>query len=502
MPYLIGIDLGTSSLKAMIVDEAGKTMAVASRDYTIESPAAGCAEQNPQIWWDACVYACKKAIAQSGVEASNIKGVGFSGQMHGMVSLDENYEVVRPAILHCDARSSEQVRRIRETLGEDRIPALTGNPIYTGFLLPSLLWVRDNEPENYRRIRHVCLPKDYIRYRLCGVLASDYSDASATLAFDLESNGWSRRILDAFSLPADIFPACLDSFAPVGKVIAAKETGLCAGTVVVAGGGDQVMQGVGNGAIGFDTATVNIGSSGQVSFQSAKPLVHPALCTNTFVGYEKGRWIVMGAIMQAGLALKWVKNLLGSQSYAELDTMAARARPGSGGVLFLPYLNGERTPHINPALSGAFFGCNMQTGKAEMIRAVMEGVAFALMQCMEVCGDVGLCASEVIASGGGAKSALWLQIQSDIYGLPLKVAESAEQACLGAAIVAGVGCGVYRDVAQGCAAAVRYQDRVIQPNGKNHEIYMAYYQLFKDGYQAAGDVLTRATRLGRAVQND
>ncbi|MDO5111530.1 MAG: xylulokinase [Clostridia bacterium] len=499
MPYLMGIDLGTSSLKTMIVDEAGKAMAIASRDYMIESPVAGFAEQTPQVWWDACVATCRQAIAQSGVDVSLIKGVGFSGQMHGMVPLDENYEVVRPAILHCDARSCEQVQMICETLGAQRIRELTGNPIYTGFLLTSLLWVRDNEPENYRRIRHVCLPKDYIKYKLCGLLSSDYSDASATLAFDLENNCWSKQLLDIFSLPADIFPACFDAFAPVGCVTeaAALETGLCEGTTVVAGGADQVMQGLGNGAIGFDTATVNIGSSGQVSFQSAMPLVNPALCTNTFAGYQKGRWIVMGAIMHAGLALKWFKNLLDIKSYAQLDALAASVRPGSGGVLFLPYLNGERTPHINPALSASFFGCTMQTGKAEMARAVMEGVAFALMQCMEVCGDIGLSASEVIASGGGARSELWLQIQSDIYGLPLKVAESAEQACLGAAIVAGVGCGVYEDVAQGCAAAVRYQDKVILPDMKNHAIYMEYYRLFKDSYQAGRDIFTRATRLGR-----
>lgn len=499
MPYLIGIDLGTSSLKAMVIDETGRTMSIAARDYAIESPSAGFAEQAPQVWWRACVETCRQAITESGVDAAKIKGVGFSGQMHGMVTLDENYEVVRPAILHCDARSGEQVRAIRETLGESRIRELVKNPIYTGFLLASLLWVRDNEPDNYRRVRHVCLPKDYIKYKLCGTLCSDYSDASATLAFDLDNNCWSREILDAFSLPTDIFPPCFDTFAPVGAVSAsaALATGLREGTTVVAGGGDQVMQGVGNGAIGFETATVNIGSSGQVSFQSAKPLVNPALCVNTFAGYQKGRWIVMGAIMHAGLALKWFKNLLDIKDYEQLDALAAGARPGSGGLLFLPYLNGERTPHADPELSACFIGCNMQTGKAQMIRAVMEGVAFALMQSMEVCESVGLCASEVIASGGGARSELWLQIQSDVYGLPLKVAQSAEQACLGAAIAAGVGCGMYRDVEAACKAAVRYRDRQILPDMRNHAIYMEYYRLFKDSYKAGSDILTRATRLGR-----
>ena len=504
MAYLMGIDLGTSSLKTIIVDERGQVQALAARSYSFDKPISGWAEQDPEVWWAACAATIRETLTKSGLSGRDISGVGFSGQMHGLVPLDAAGKPVRPAILHCDARSAQQVREMNRLLGAERVRALTLNPIYTGFLLTSLLWVRENEPEKYSRIKQVCLPKDYIRYRLCGSVACDLSDASATMAFDIRAGRWSDELLQTFGVDRALFPQCFDTCSVVGRITpeAAQATGLGAGVPVVAGGGDQVMQGLGNGVTGTDIVTANIGSSGQVCYQSDTPVLNPALSTNTFCGYRRGRWIVMGAIMHAGLSLKWFDSVLGGVDYAELDAEAAKVRPGSGGVVFLPYLNGERTPHINPDLSGMFLGCNIRTGRGEMARSVMEGVSYALMQCMEICQSLGLHADSVVASGGGAKSPLWLRIQSDVYGLPLRVADTEEQACLGAAIAAGAGTGVYASVEEGCRAAVKYKDIVVEPNAANHEIYEEYYGLFKDAYLANRTLLERATLLGRQAEKE
>ncbi|MEG1650249.1 MAG: xylulokinase [Oscillospiraceae bacterium] len=501
MAYLMGIDIGTSSLKTIIIDECGNVKSISARSYQYDSPHAGYAEQDPEVWWRACVETVREALAESGIKGEDIKGVGFSGQMHGAVLLDKDLRVIRPAILHCDARSGEQVRNMNKILGYDRICNLVLNPIYTGFLLTSLIWVRDNEPHNYDRVYKVCLPKDYIKLKFTGMVTSDFSDASATMAFDIKNNCWSEEILNIFKISPEIFPECFDTDAVVGYVSAqaAGETGLSISTAVVAGGGDQVMQSIGNGVTDMRTATANIGSSGQVCYQSNQPITNRQLSTNTFCGFKRGRWIVMGAIMHAGLSLKWFNGLFEKTDYMMLDAQAAKVPPGSGGLIFLPYLNGERTPHINPNLSAMFIGCNISTGRAEMARSVMEGVSFAMMQCMEVCEQLGLNADSVVASGGGAHSPLWLQIQSDVYGLPLRVADTDEQASLGAAIAAGAGTGIFNSIEDGCKRVVRYKKAIVEPNMDNHSIYRNYYSLFKDAYKANKAILERVTIMGRSV---
>ena len=499
MSYLMGIDLGTSSLKTLIMDAAGHVKAISARSYQFASPHNGYAEQNPGQWWQACCETTAEALRISGIPPHAVRGISFSGQMHGVVMLDSSYRPVRPAILHCDARSSRQVEEIKDQLGMEKIREWFMNPVYTGFLLPSLLWVREEEPGNYEKIRYVMLPKDYIRFRMTGVIASDYSDASATLAFDIKKGCWSENILNSLDVPVDYFPECFGTADTAGTVTeqAAGETGLCAGTRVVAGGSDQVMQAIGNGSIGPGFATVNVGSSGQVCFQSAHPVSNPDLNTNTFCGYSKDRWITMGAIMSAGLSLKWINGVLRQTDYRQVNEEASAVLPGSGGLLFLPYLTGERTPHINPNLTGLFLGLHLNTGRAEMTRAVMEGVAFALRDCMEVCRGLGLQADHIIASGGGARSIPWLQIQSDIYGLPLKVADTEEQACLGAAIAAGTGTGIYQSIEDGCRQAVRYRDLTVTPSESNHRIYEEYYRLFKEAYRESRNIIEQVTLLGR-----
>ncbi len=496
MALLAGVDLGTSSLKVIVMDETGLVRASFSRDYQYDAPVNGYGEQDIGVWWQACVECFRKAVDKVG--AHNIAGIGFSGQMHGAVFLDEQLRQVRPSILHLDTRSGKQLEQMRRVLKPEVFQSVLMNPPYSGFLVPSLLWVKENEPGHYQKIRHVVLPKDYLRYRLCGELSCDYSDASATLAFDVRRMEWADEVLGTLEIPRAFFPACTATDQVVGAVTAeaAAETGLLQGTPMVAGGGDQVMQSIGNGAILAGQATVNIGTSAQVSFQSDHAMENPAMNTNTFCGYGKGHWYTMGATMSGGLSMQWARSLLGG-SYHELDREAEGVLAGSGGLLFLPYLTGERTPHLNPDISGMFWGLTINTGRAQMARAVMEGVAFSLRECMELCQSLGLSTDAYIASGGGAQSAAWLQIQADVYGVPLKVANVAEHAGVGAAIAAGSGVGVYRDIADGCRRVVRYQDAQYVPDPEKHRVYDRYFRLYRQAYQDGKETLRALTLLGR-----
>ena len=497
MAYLMGIDIGTSSLKTLVTDESGHVMAQASEAYQFDSPHGGYAQQDPAVWWKACVRTIRKCLLE--VKADEVKALSFSGQMHGAVLLDPDAQVIRPAILHNDARSSEQVRMLKEVFGTDGVRRLMMNAVYTGFLLPSLLWVRENERELYERVDKVCLPKDYLKLRLTGDLSSDISDASATLAYDVRNNCWSREILDALKVPVSFFPKLYQTADAVGHVSrkAAEETGLSQDTIVVAGGGDQVMQGIGNGVVTPGVASSNIGTAGQLSYRSSTPILNPDLTTNTFSSYRTDQWLIMGAIMNAGVTLKWFNSLFGEAKFDTIEKMVSSVRPGSRGVVFLPYLNGERTPHLNPDLSGVLFGVNLNTGRAELTRAVMEGVVYALNECRLLCESMGLKADEIIASGGGARSRTWLQIQADVFNTPMKVADNSEQAGLGAAIAAGAGAGIYQSVEEGCERSVRYKDLVVEPDPENHRIYEEYYQIYKDTFQSSRDQLEKITVLGR-----
>lgn len=496
MGYLAGVDLGTSSLKVIVMDEEGGICAEASKRYQYDSPVNGYGEQNAEVWWQACCACFQKIIPQIG--AHRIAGIGFSGQMHGAVFLDANMQQVRPAILHLDARSGKQLAQMAALLTPQTIQGVLMNPLYSGFLVPSLLWVKDNEPEAYSRIQHVLLPKDYLRYRLCGEILSDYSDASGTLAFDIRQMTWADEVLRTLALPRSLFPDCVATDALAGHVTAqaARDTGLLEGTPLVAGGGDQVMQSIGNGVILPGQSTVNIGTSGQVSFQADHAIENPALNTNTFCGYGKGLWYTMGATMSAGLSMSWVGKALGG-SFAQLDLDAQKAPAGSGGLLFMPYLSGERTPHFNPDISGMVWGLSVNTDRARLARAVMEGVAYSLRECMELCQSLGLTSKVHVASGGGAQSPLWLQIQADVYGVPLKVADVKQHACVGAAIAAGAGIGMYRSIEDGCRRVVHYQERLYHPNAENHARYNQYYRLYKQAYQDGKQVLQELTVLGR-----
>lgn len=483
-------------MKAIALDENGNIAALAQRSYEYDAPAPGYAEQDSAVWRDA-MYDCLAQLWQSGLSPADIACVGFSGQMHGLVALDKNGDVVRPAILHNDARSAEQVAFLNDTLPRDVIENTLMNPAYTGFLLVSLLWVREHEPKNYDRIAMVMLPKDYLFYCLTGRFYSDYSDSSATFAFDIKNNAWASAVLRAVGVSEALFAPLGPSYEPAGGVSAsaAAATGLKQGTPVVPGGGDALMQSLGNGLLGPGRATVNIGSAGQVFFPSDAPTLNAALSTNTFCGYERGRWYTMGAIMSAGLSFKWISRALKETDYKDLDRRIDALSPGSGGLVFLPYLNGERTPHVNPNLSGMFLGLSHETTSEHLARAVMEGVSFALLQCAELCMSLGLSAELFIASGGGSHSPIWVQMLSDIFARPFCVSETKEQAATGAAMCAGVGGGIWPNLEEASHAVVKLSARRYEPNAKNADIYRDYYELFKDAYAQNKELLERSARL-------
>lgn len=499
MNCLLGIDLGTSSLKTIVLTQDGRILSSHAIDYQYDSPVTGYAEQDPEVWWNACVNTIITAVQRAGVSSADIRAMGFSGQMHGVVVLDKNYQVLRPAILHCDARSGEQVEKLNASMPLSQRQQLFRNPVYPGFMLTSLLWIRDNEPSLYERIAHVCSPKDYIRYKLCGVFSSEYSDASATLLFDIENNRWSEEIIRIAGLPREIFPECTEPSAVVGTLTreAAALTGLSESTQVAAGGGDLTMMAVGNGMVRNGDGILNIGTSGQVSFQIDKPVINPALNTNMFSSYHSGRWVLYGATMSAGLCLKWWRQTTGNPPYERVNELVEKAGPGSGGVIFYPYLNGERCPHLMSDISSSFIGVNASTGYGEMTRAVMEGVVFNLRQCAEVCAKLGFTANTYLASGGAARSDIWTQIMADVFNKPVKRVIGEEQACLGAALTAGVGIGYWNSIPEAADAVVRYQDRVVEPIPQNVPVYDEYYEIYRDIFPQFSQNLRRLTNLGR-----
>lgn len=498
MSHFLGIDVGTSSLKAIVVDEKGYIAGLASSPYSIICEKNGYAEQEPDVWWEALKKAVSKVRDQIKGKVKHIQAIGFSGQMHGTVLLDKDFQVIRPAIIHCDARTGEEVREIRALLGED-VERILMNPISPGIMLPTLLWLKKNEAGSMERTAYALLPKDYLRFRVTGEIGTDYSDASATLAFDLRKGAWADDILHKLKIPKEIFPLCRNSIEIAGNVTqkAAQELGIEAGIPVVFGGGDQAMQSIGSGAVVKGQATVNIGSGGQVCIQTDKPEGNITLGLNTFQGYHRERWYVMGATTNSGSSLRWLNQILGQTDYEAMNQEVAQIRPGCDGLIFLPYLSGERCPRMNADISGVFWGLSFLTDKARMTRAVMEGVTFALYSCLEACQKAGTGFSSMTAIGGGSRSGPWLQMQADIFNRELRTTCHQEQAVFGAAIAAAVGTGYFGDIPCACKEMVRYKDIVIEPRADIHALYEEYYMIYKEIYEKGKDTLEAVTRLGR-----
>ncbi len=484
MALYLGIDLGTSGLKAVFVREDGTVAASGYRSYGIDTPQANHAQQDPQLWWDALCDATREAMLQGGIAPGDVCCVGLSGQMHSTVMLDAHKQVLHPAIIWCDQRSIAQAEQVRRLAG-DRLGAWVQNAVSPGFQACSLLWMREHHPALYAQIRHVLLPKDYLRMRLTDTLGTDATDASSTLLFDCAHGCWSQPMLEALGIDGEILPGVGASCDVAGTITAraAEQTGLRAGTPVVFGGGDQPMQAVGNGILQPGQASLTVGTGGQILLPTDVPRYDAGLRTHTFC-HANGLWYVMGATLSACLSLNWLMdNVLHCNDVQRLDREAQAAPVGSGGLIFLPYLTGERTPHLNPNAKGMFWGLQLCDDRATVVRAVLEGVAYSLLDAFQVINQLGLDAGSLVITGGGASSALWKQIIADVLGKPLFMSGMGEAAGIGAAICAMIGVGAYPSLARACQAVVRHDAQAVEPVAAHAEIYRQRYALYREIYQ-------------------
>ncbi len=507
MNYL-GIDVGTGGTRALVMDERGAVVASASSEHeNFASPQPGWAEQDPRDWWRACGAAVKQALQTSGLRADDIACVGFSGQMHGAVLLDAADEIVRPAIIWCDQRSEAQSRELEEMFGRDTLIRLTCNPPLTNFTLTKLLWVRETEPKNWARVAHVMLPKDYVRFRLTGERAIDMADASGTLLLDVTNRRWSAEVLSKTGVAANLLPALFESPEVCGKVSAAgaEATGLRAGTPVVAGAGDQAAGAVGMGIARAGAVSATIGTSGVVFASTDRPALDPAGRLHTFCHAIPGRWHVMGVTQAAGLSLRWYRDQFGAASpgvkkpgcpepekdgrdpYDVFAEEASTAPASSLGAFWVPYLMGERTPHLDPNARAALVGLTASHTRAHVIRAIMEGVAFSLKDSFTIFDEMKIPVTSIRLGGGGARSSLWRQIQADVYGHEVEIVAAEEGAAYGAAILAGIGAGAWASVEQACDAVVSVAKK-IAPNAKDSATMQGAYKTYRKIYPALREI--------------
>ena len=461
---LLGIDVGTGGTRALLIDPSGAVVASAIHEHVpFASPRSGWAEQDPHDWWKACQGAVRTLLRDAAVPASEIACIGLSGQMHGAVLLDSSDQVLRPALIWCDQRTAAECRYLNETIGPKRLVELTANPALTNFTLTKLLWVRTHEPEIWKRFNSFLLPKDYVRLCLTGARAIDVADASGTLLLDVVRRRWSDTMLQAVGLSPDCLPALYESQEIVGRVTesAAASTGLKAGTPVVAGAGDQAAGATGMGIVRPGDVSATIGTSGVVFAASDASVTDPLGRLHTFCHAIPGRWHVMGVTQAAGLSLRWFRDHFAapSESYDQLSSQAAKAPPGAGGVLWAPYLMGERTPYPDPDVRAALLGLAADHTRAHVVRAILEGVAFSLKDSLTIFKELGIPVKAIRVGGGGARSPLWRQIQADVYGQAVETVQAEEGAAYGAALLAGVGAGVWASVDEACDAVVQVAGR-------------------------------------------
>ena len=490
----MGIDVGTGGTRALLVDAQGRVAAgftAAHEDIIMQRPLW--AEQRPENWWDAARHAIQGALAQAGVSGSQVRGIGLSGQMHGLVILDDSNAVIRPALIWCDQRSQRQVDAINQTVGRENVLKYTANPVLTGFTLPKLLWVRDNEPRAFERVRHLLLPKDYLRFQLTGEYATDVSDASGTSMFDVVARRWSCDMLDALGLDRAILSTCHKSSDLTGRITraAAEATGLAEGTPVVGGGGDQASSAVGNGIVEAGIVSCTLGTSGVVFAHMEHVAYDPAGRVHTFCHAVRDKWHVMGVTQGAGLSLQWFRNQLApGAEYDTLTAEAATAPAGAQGLFWLPYLMGERTPHLDATARGGWIGLTASHRRADLIRAVIEGVSYSQRDCLDIIEELGVGIASVRASGGGAQSPFWRQLLADIFNKKVVTLRTQEGSAYGAALLALAGTGEYGSVPEVCRATIREVD-AIEPRpaeaafyAKGHKVYQSLYPALKPAFGA------------------
>jgi len=505
--YLLGIDVGTSGTKTVLFDLNGNTKAEAVSEYPLYQPQIGWAEQKPEDWWNATIETIKAVLAKSGIKPAEIKGIGLSGQMHGLVLLDKNGEVLRPSIIWCDQRTQQECDIITDTIGRETLINITANPALTGFTASKLMWVKRHQKELFGKISKVLLPKDYIRYKLTGEFATEVSDASGTQLLDVPQRKWSVEIIDKLGFNKDWMPDCFESQQVSGCINAeaSRITGLNEGTPVVGGGGDQAAGAVGNGIVKTGVVSSTIGTSGVVFGFMDKVKIDPKGRVHTFCHAVPSKWHVMGVTQGAGLSLQWLRNnfgscerelanFLGVDPYALMAQEAEQANPGCNGLMYLPYLMGERTPHLDPYAKGVLFGMSAKHTRNDVIRAFMEGVAYSLKDCLEIIKSMDIEVNEVRASGGGGKSPLWRQMQADMFNTDIHTINSTEGPALGAALLAGVGAGVYSDVSQACESTIKTMS-IQSPIRRNVDIYGRYYDVYGKLYLALKESFLEIARL-------
>ncbi|MFH1150931.1 MAG: xylulokinase [Actinomycetota bacterium] len=498
--YMLGLDLGTTGAKAGVMDVEGKVLGTSSAGYPTETPRPGWAEQDPALWWEASCRAIRGALSASGVAADDVAGVGVSGQMHGSVFLDGSGGVVRPCILWCDQRTGPECALIEEKVGRESLAGLVGNPALPGFTAPKVLWLARNEPDSFERVRWLLLPKDYINLMLTGETVTEVSDASGTLLFDVAGRRWSEPMLQALEIPAEWLPPVIESAQPAGRVTAeaARATWLVEGTVVAGGGADNACGALGMGVLEPGQVAVSIGSSGTVLAPTATPIVDERMRLHSFCHARPDTWYLMGVMLSAGLSLRWFRDALGEPERSEaealgrdpyelLDKTASRAPAGCEGLVFLPYLTGERTPHADPDARGVLFGLDLTKGRSHVVRSVLEGVVYGLRDSLSLMREMGVPVTTVLSGGGGARSSLWRRIQADAFGMPVTVAGNPDAAMLGAGLLGGVAAGLFDSVDEACDRAVRYGE-TIEPDPAAGPAYDRAYEVYRALYPALREI--------------
>lgn len=512
MSYVMGIDVGTTGTRAVIVRPDGHVVAAALADHKpMRMPQPGWAEQDPEDWWKASILAVRGALDRAGLKGSDIAAIGLSGQMHGVVLMDSTRAVLRPSLIWCDQRSQAQCDAITSRVGADRLIQLVSNPALTGFSAPKILWVRDNEPKVYERAAHFLLPKDFVRFRLTGEFATDVSDASGTLLFDVTHRRWSNEMLSALEIDSKILPRAYESPEFTGQISreTALVTGLAAGTPVVAGAGDQAASAVGNGIVLPGLTSATLGTSGVIFAYTDAPKLDPRGRIHTFCHAVPGKWHVMGVTQGAGLSLRWFRDLFGRSEafyaseigvdvYDLIIKQAEKVPPGSNGLLFLPYLMGERTPHLDAQARGMWFGLTAAHTRGHMIRSILEGVAFSLRDSLEIFKELGIPVEEIRASGGGSRSFLWREIQADIYDKEIVTLRESEGSAYGAAMLAGVGAKIYSTVEESAQQAIQVRERMA-PKQSHVAIYDRQYEVYRSLYPAVRELAHKLATAGTAA---
>ena len=492
MSVLIGLDVGTGGARAVAVDESGEIVAEASSEYPLHSPHPGWTEQDPADWWEGTKEVLMKVATETGEQ---IAGIGLTGQMHGSVFLDSSDEVIRPALLWNDQRTDRQCETITSAVGEERLISIAGNPALTGFQAPKIVWLGEEEPDNFGRISHVLLPKDYVRLQLTGEYATDASDAAGTLLLDMRARDWSAEILDALEIPQGWMPEVYEGPESTGVIreSVAEELVLPQGIPVAAGGGDNAAAAVGTGIVGPGLVNSSVGTSGVLFAHASDFNPDPSGRLHAFCHAVPGAYHLMGVTLSAGGSLSWWRESLGGD-YGELVEAASGVQAGSEGLVFLPYLSGERTPYLDPKARGAFFGLTARHGVEHMTRAVMEGVIFSLRDSLQIMRGLGVPVEDVRATGGGARSVLWRQLQADIYSTPIRRTVADEGPAYGAALLAGVASGTYADVDE-AVSVVKLREEITEPDSDRAKIYEEHYEVYRSLYPATSFAMSRLTDL-------